>query len=109
MQLHNNFELDNHFTVLATEAPSVGMAVQVNWICLLGATATIPMVTVCNKASRSRNVTSIVPLGAANTREQGKMAAAAVKIAVHSESKRQLSEMHLSKASNRQYILQYQR
>ena len=86
----NNFESDTHFTVLATESPPVGMALQVNWIWVLGATATIPMVTVCNLVV-SENVTSIVPLGAADTREQG-ATEAVFKIAVvrHSESQRQL-------------------
>jgi hypothetical protein len=42
------------------------MAVQVNVTLVLGATATIPMVTVWAAA----NVTSIIPLGAADTLEQ---------------------------------------
>ncbi len=37
---------------------------------MLGVTATIPMVIVC-KLPGSENVTSIVPLGAADTRVQG--------------------------------------
>jgi hypothetical protein len=67
--MKNNFESDNHFTVLVTALVPFGMAVQVNWIWVLGATATIPMVAVCEKFG-SENVTSIVPLGAADTREQ---------------------------------------
>ena len=57
-------------TVFATEAPPVGMVSQTNLIWVLGETATIPIKTVCRLVG-SENVTSIVPLGAADTRVQG--------------------------------------
>ena len=47
----------------------VGMAAQVNLTWVLGEAATIPIATVW----AALNVTSIVPLGAADTRVQGAM------------------------------------
>ncbi len=58
------------------------MVVQVNEIWVLGATATIPIATLWAAV----NATSIVPLGAADTREQGRKAEALSKTALLRQS-----------------------